>query len=83
MADRTSAALFGEIFELLASDEPIDRATIARRMWDKSGGYDFSPYQMSADDALMKLGLAHECKDCKAIVYDDDEHDPRDCEDNR
>lgn len=58
MADRTSARLFGEFFELLASDEPIDRQAVAKALWSKTWGYDFSSYQMCCDDALLKLGLA-------------------------
>lgn len=27
-------------------------------MWDLTGNYDFSPYQIGEDDALVKLGLA-------------------------
>lgn len=57
MADRTSAALFAEIFDVLASDEPMDRKALARRFYELSQGYDFSPSQMGCDEALTKLGL--------------------------
>lgn len=83
MSDRTSAALFGEFFKVLAGDEPIDRAALAKRIWEQSRGYDFSPYQMNADDALIKLGLARKCGDCGYPIYDGEEHDKRDCDDNR
>jgi hypothetical protein len=55
VADRTSARIFGEIFELLAKrgerDLALDIATL-------SLPYDFSPYQMEAAEALETLGLA-------------------------
>ncbi|MDP3767565.1 MAG: hypothetical protein Q8S13_06090 [Dehalococcoidia bacterium] len=79
MADRSSAALFADIFEALASDKPLDRKALAERFWDKTGGYDFSPYQMDCDKALIKLGLATKCRRCKCIRYRDEDHD-RDCE---
>ena len=78
MADRTSAAIFADIFEELAKDEPIDRIAFAKRMWAASRGYDFSPYQMSCDDALIKLGLARKGIDPKypedgeTIIYGDE-----------
>jgi hypothetical protein len=59
MADRTSAGIFGEVFEYLARQpQSPERDAFARRMWDLQGNYDFSPYQMDADDALVVLGLA-------------------------
>lgn len=58
MADRTSASLFAEIFRMLACDEPPDRKALAKKFWDESANYDFSPYQLYCDDALIKLGLA-------------------------
>lgn len=58
MADRTSAALFAEIFTLLASAEPLDRQALVSRFWEMSRWYDFTPHQMGCDDSLTKLGLA-------------------------
>lgn len=58
MADRTSAALFGKIFGLLARNPTAEHKSIAMEMWREAKEYDFSPYQMSADDDLIKLGLA-------------------------
>ena len=60
MADRTSARLFGEVFEILAKYVPAgtERDEIARRYWGLTSDYDFAPYQMGADDALSALGLA-------------------------
>ncbi|RJQ25725.1 hypothetical protein C4577_05005 [Candidatus Parcubacteria bacterium] len=75
MADRTSAAIFGDIFNMLASDEPIDKKQMALKVWEMSGEYDFTPYQMYCDDALIELGLARkgvdpECpEDGFAIQY--------------
>ena len=60
MADRSTAALFGRIFDYLAeSNTPRSRA-FAREVWwiMEDGGYDFSRRQMEADDALVTLGLA-------------------------
>lgn len=58
MADRTSAELFGTLFELLAENPTDEHKAIARRMFDLSGRYDFSEYQMEADEACVTLGLA-------------------------
>ncbi len=62
MADRTSAGLFGSIFDALASGEQLDPQSV----WDMTGGYDFNPYQMGCDDALEKLDLLRQCtnEDC-------------------
>jgi hypothetical protein len=60
MADRTSAALFAEIFEVIANDitDPKRQQELAEEFWEKIGHYDFDFYQMYCDDALIKLGLA-------------------------
>jgi hypothetical protein len=59
MSDRTSAEIFGQLFETLASaDGPLDRKEFAGWVWNCARGYDFHPCQMGADDALIKLGLA-------------------------
>lgn len=65
MADRTSARLFGEMFTLLAEYNDERARKMARVLWDRSGDYDFSNYQMGADDALITLGLA-----CRGIDPD-------------
>lgn len=59
MSDRTSAGIFAEVFSYLAIG-PIDAGTLkfAARMWESSRQYDFDPYQMGCDEALLKLGLA-------------------------
>lgn len=58
MADRSSAALFAEIFKMLASNEPTSNPkALALRFWDMRREYDFSPYQMYCDEALEALGL--------------------------
>jgi hypothetical protein len=72
MADRTSAGLFGSIFEAIADGKPLDPEDI----WDMTGGYDFSPYQMGCDDALEKLGLLHFCKNDACPDYDPEEYEP-------
>lgn len=58
MADRTSAALFASIFEMLAENPTDEHKLIARRIWPKTREYDFQPYQMFCDEELAKLGLA-------------------------
>ena len=57
MADRTSAGIFGQIFELLAEDPTEDHKALALRVYDMTRGYDFNDYQMNADEALETLGL--------------------------
>lgn len=58
MADRTSAHLFGTIFRLLAKNPTDEHKLIAREIYDLTGDYDFSNYQMDADEELITLGLA-------------------------
>ena len=59
MADRTSAYIFGEIFRDIASMPALPiRSRLAKEYWKMSREYDFSEYQMEADEALLKLGLA-------------------------
>jgi hypothetical protein len=60
MADRTSAHLFGCIFEIIDEHvkDPQDRKVLAERFWAMSRGYDFSEYQMESDEVLERLGLA-------------------------
>lgn len=59
MADRTSAGLFGEIFAYLATQpQTPQRDAFALRCFQMTHEYDFSSYQMGADDALITLGLA-------------------------
>lgn len=56
MADRTSAAAFGEIFSLLAANPKKNKA-LAKKILALTDNFDFSPYQMDCDPALKKLGL--------------------------
>ncbi len=65
MADRTSAEIFGWLFEELArlaqspKPEVHDAAVdLASKAWAKARGYDFAWEQMEADEALLTLGLA-------------------------
>lgn len=57
MADRTSASIFGTLFEVLAEAPTAEHKALAFKMYRISQGYDFSPYQMGADEACEKLGL--------------------------
>lgn len=64
MADRTSAALFGSIFDHLAEGKPSKKdRDFALWLWTQTGDYDFSEYQMDCDESLVKLGLAEKTKD--------------------
>jgi hypothetical protein len=56
MADRTSAYLFGTLFEMLA-DGNTPREEIAAKFWKMRTEYDFSDYQMGCDEAILKLGF--------------------------
>jgi hypothetical protein len=58
MADRTSAGVFGGIFKLLAENPTEEHKRMAKTISSMTKEYDFSPYQMYADDDLIKLGLA-------------------------
>lgn len=81
MADRTSAGLFAKIFELLAKNPTDEHRAMAREIWSFTGEYDFSPYQMSADDSLIALGLARVGvnsrypEDGVVILYPSDDED--------
>ncbi len=75
MADRTSAAIFAEVFEFLAEtpDDPRTKA-FAEKMWTRTHEHDFNSYQMECDEALLKLGLAQRSKNefgDEKIVYKD------------
>ncbi len=77
MADRTSARLFGEIFELLAENPTDEHKAIAKKIFAKTNDYDFSYYQMDADESLIALGIARKGIDPKypqdgeVIIYGD------------
>lgn len=58
MADRTSAEIFGRVFQLLANTPTADPKELARELIQISREYDFSPYQMYADEACMALDIA-------------------------
>jgi hypothetical protein len=72
MADRTSAEIFGDLFEQLAKIDDDTARVIARWAMGRTQHYDFTTDQMGADDALLKLGLAKMGKneyDEEAILY--------------
>lgn len=76
MADRTSAGVFGKIFELLAKNPTEENKAMALEIWPLQWEYDFNEYQMYADDALIKLGLAKKGIDSRypeeeSILYAD------------
>lgn len=58
MADRTSAGLFGNIFNLLAENPTQENKVIASKIYPMRKEYDLSDYQMYCDESLIKLGLA-------------------------
>lgn len=58
MSDRTSAAIFGELFVMFAEDAmPTDRE-YARKVWAMTWEYDFSFEQMECNEELVRLELA-------------------------
>ena len=58
MADRTSAEIFGTIFEMLAENITDEQRLLALRIYKLSQRYDFTECQMDADDACLALGIA-------------------------
>jgi hypothetical protein len=61
MADRSSAYIFGQIFELIDEHVPADKKRkMALKFWKESRNYDFGPSDMHVDEALTRLGLAKE-----------------------
>jgi hypothetical protein len=58
MADRTSAELFGSIFKMLAENPTEEHKEIAGRIYSMVSHYDFSDYQMYADEACVALDIA-------------------------
>lgn len=58
MADRTSARLFGKIFDLLAKNPTEEHKAIAKEIYAETIDYDFRNYQMYADESLIILELA-------------------------
>ena len=57
MADRTSAEIFGNIFDLLAENPTEGNKILAYRIYDMNV-YDFSDCQMGADKSCLVLGIA-------------------------
>ena len=68
MSDRNSAEIFGAIFNMLAESPTDEHKAMATQLWSMTNGYDFHPYQMYADDALMKLGFAKQGDNCGGDV---------------
>lgn len=60
MADRTSAGLFGRIFEMLAANPTDDHKKFAIEILSMRHDFDFSVYQMEADEALLALDVAEQ-----------------------
>lgn len=58
MADRTSAKIFGKVFNLLAQNPSEENKALAKTMFNEADNYDFSFYQMECDSSLITLGLA-------------------------
>ncbi len=59
MADRSSAALFGKFFELLAEDPTDANKAMASRLWQMSNGYDFHPCQLELATERDEGGVAY------------------------
>lgn len=79
MADRTAAGIFGEVFEALA-DPTFSRKKFAKELLELSKEYDFTPDQMGADDALIKLKLVKTCKKHPEVVIWFEEDGCGECE---
>ena len=82
MADRTSAEIFGNLFDYLANKPLTDEVKKdAEVFWGWQRGYDFTPDQMGADESLAKLGLTSECPKCTWTLYKgmEDYHEEDDC----
>ena len=60
MADRTSAEIFGRIFNLLAANPSTEHRQLARQIMQIGREYDFSPDQMYADEACLSLAIARD-----------------------
>ena len=58
MADRTSAGLFGRIFEVLAKTPTDEHKKIAAEIFELAGDYDFDYREMNAGEACIVLELA-------------------------
>jgi len=58
MSDGTAALLFGNLFKKFASNPTEEHRKWAHDLWPRISDFDFSSYQMNADDALAVLGLA-------------------------
>lgn len=59
MSDRSSAHIFGRVFELIDRHVPDEKKKRqARHFWKLSLEYDFGPSDMYCDPALKRLGLA-------------------------
>ena len=72
MSDRTSAGIYSEVFELLASDPTAQHKKWALKLWKASFECDFAPEDMHCDKALKKLELAIDGTDKygdKCVLY--------------
>lgn len=75
MSDRTSARLLGKVFEILAENPIYEHKEFAKKLFAKIRDYDFSNYEMDADESLIILGLAKkeidsECpEDGEVVIY--------------
>lgn len=60
MSDRSGAMLAGVAFQIISEmDAPEqEKRKAGKRLWDSLRSFDFSPYQMDQDEALISLGLA-------------------------
>lgn len=65
MADRTSANIFGRIFEILAEHPHETKTEISFRVWKllREQNLDFSPGDMHCHQALLALSFAF-CSNC-------------------
>jgi len=60
MGDTSSAALFGDIFDVLAKlPATEERDWLARYLWKRTEEFDFSDRELEADASLVELGVAY------------------------
>ncbi len=58
MSDGSGAYLFGSMLRMLAENPTDEHKRMARHLYSFAGDYDFSDYEMGADEAGIALGLA-------------------------
>lgn len=80
MSDSNSTAIYADMFNELAlsldaagDQHRVLTKSLAFTLWRQSWQYDFNPFDMEVDDALVALGLAkpHRNDDCPEYMPKD------------